>query len=100
MVYFTLGDWVKQGTCRTSGEPADTWFDDTNRARELCRSCPVQDICLFNAMALVSSGVQIEGVWGGLSPVQIKRSMERPSWKRVERMRLVRSRPSRVAVSQ
>jgi hypothetical protein len=97
MTYFTLGEWVLQGVCRTSGLDFDLWFEDTNRARELCGSCPVQDACLFNAMSLACAGVKIEGVWGGLSPIQIKRSLEQPSWRRVRRMRLVRGRQSTAA---
>jgi WhiB family redox-sensing transcriptional regulator len=50
-------------------------------AKQLCNSCPVQNICLSYAL----SANEPEGVWGGLSPTERKKmraAMERNQYRR------------------
>jgi WhiB family redox-sensing transcriptional regulator len=50
-------------------------------AKQLCNSCPVQNICLSYALA----ANEPEGVWGGLSPTERKKmraAMERNQYRR------------------
>jgi WhiB family redox-sensing transcriptional regulator len=59
-------DWMEQGLCRQV-DP-ELFFPDygqnvTNRARSVCRACPVMDRCLEYALAHPG----IKGVWGGTS---------------------------------
>lgn len=73
------GPWVKQALCRDHDDAhPDVWFEDPVRARAICRTCPVRDECLITALELVQDGVNVRGIWGGLSAVQLRRALERP----------------------
>jgi hypothetical protein len=86
------GPWEEHAVCRTGEHDPDLWFEDTNQARELCGGCNVKNECLFTAMAIESKGIRVEGVWGGLSSIQVRRAMETPSWQRIQKMRKIRTR--------
>lgn len=87
----TPQEWHLASLCADSSYDADLWFDDADAARRICAHCPVRNDCLSYAMdAEASSGIQLIGVWGGLSPIQRKRLRLNP--EALERMRRVRSR--------
>jgi WhiB family redox-sensing transcriptional regulator len=71
-------DWQLRALCRTSDDP-DLWFPpgyrephtaQVRQARAICAGCPVQDICLRQAMALEGdkSAHDRAGIWGGATP--------------------------------
>lgn len=59
------GEWVAKGRCRKA--PQEIFFpvrgEPTERARALCRQCPVAQECLDYALA----HARLQGVWGGTS---------------------------------
>ena len=83
--------WHLMSLCADTSYSPDLWFDDADAARRVCAHCPVRNDCLTYAMDVeVDTGIQLIGVWGGLSPIQRKRLRSHPD--RLERMRRVRSR--------
>jgi len=87
----TQPEWHLDSLCADTQYDADLWFDDADAARRICAHCPVRNDCLDYAMrAEESSGIQLIGVWGGLSPIQRKRLRVNPD--SLDRMRRVRSR--------
>ena len=83
-------DWRHKAVCRdedpelffpisTSG-PA---FEQIERARSVCRRCPVVDACLQWAL---TTG-QDAGIWGGLSPEQRRRLRQQTRRRGVDRAR-------------
>ncbi|MGH9118366.1 MAG: WhiB family transcriptional regulator [Acidimicrobiales bacterium] len=61
--------WWDHAACRGADR---SWFYGKARpqARRLCRSCPVQDICLWSAMLIEHDAGYRYGLWGGCSPAQ------------------------------
>lgn len=57
------GSWVDEGAC--VGSPGDLWYEDHSRrtaqAVEICKECPVADLCLQWALDTGEGW----GVWGG-----------------------------------
>lgn len=83
--------WHLLSLCADTSYSPDLWFDDADAARRVCAHCPVRNDCLGYAMDVeTETGIQLIGVWGGLSPIQRKRLRSHPD--RLERMRRVRSR--------
>jgi len=67
--------WMAQGNCRNY--PPATFFPSdgvgVDRARAICKGCPVGDTCLEYALAQ-----RIEhGVWGGCSERERRRILKR-----------------------
>jgi WhiB family redox-sensing transcriptional regulator len=77
-------DWVPSAACRT--EAPDKLFvrgAEQNRAKQVCRHCPVRTECLAEAL-----DNRIEwGVWGGMTERERRALLrQRPdgtSWRRV-----------------
>ena len=79
-----LGDWLEQAACK--GKPAAIFFpigsgskSDLKRgnandlyatARSICATCPVLVPCRNYALAVVASGKQLDGCWGGTNEAQ------------------------------
>lgn len=77
-------DWWKAGACgpEYAENGTDPWYgpdvdepghrpgnfpaDLANKARKICRACPVKTECLLHAMETPEN----EGVWGGVTPYQ------------------------------
>ncbi|MEM8620818.1 MAG: WhiB family transcriptional regulator [Actinomycetota bacterium] len=67
--------WMAEGNCRLY--PPATFFPSdgvgVDRARKICRDCPVQERCLEYAL-----GERIDhGVWGGCSERERRRILKR-----------------------
>ena len=67
--------WMAQGNCRNY--PPSTFFPSdgvgVDRARAICKGCPVSDTCLEYALT-----ERIEhGVWGGCSERERRRILKR-----------------------
>lgn len=67
------GAWVNDAVCRDMGDASFFPPDDKpvtrdfyQRAREICKPCPVRAECLLYGLD------EVYGVWGGLSPVARK----------------------------
>lgn len=63
--------WMNDAVCREVG--GEMFFpengEDSQRARAVCRACPVQSECLNHALTLEDSGVWfVTGIWGGTGP--------------------------------
>lgn len=76
-------DWAPKAACR--GEKPDTLFvrgAEQNKAKQLCRSCPVRTECLAEAL-----DNQIEwGVWGGMTERERRALIRRQphaSWRAI-----------------
>jgi WhiB family transcriptional regulator, redox-sensing transcriptional regulator len=76
-------DWAPKAACR--GEKPDTLFvrgAEQNKAKQLCRSCPVRTECLAEAL-----DNQIEwGVWGGMTERERRALIRRQphaSWRSI-----------------
>jgi WhiB family redox-sensing transcriptional regulator len=58
-------DWRLSGAC--VDEDPDRWFpadeDDADDVKDICRSCPVRDVCLEQALA----NRERAGIWGALT---------------------------------
>ncbi len=71
------GDWQAYGACQHTDLHPDAWFPITGTepetwvARQLCRGCPVRQLCTSEALA--HPGTQ--GIWGGLDEFE-RREME------------------------
>lgn len=76
-------DWRERAACK--GLDLDAFFEKSwkggvqgnpgpclGAARQVCRSCPVQDECLTLALATDTS----DGIWAGLTPPEL-RSLKR-----------------------
>jgi WhiB family redox-sensing transcriptional regulator len=63
---FDIKNWSAQGACRR--QPTELWFTsrraDTERARTICDTCPVQTECRAHAMARPA----LLGIWAGTTP--------------------------------
>ena len=71
--FFTLIPRTKNNfdlACRRHNP--ETWFDEeaVDIAKEFCNACPIQDLCLKEAMLLEDGRALMSrhGVWGGLTP--------------------------------
>lgn len=79
-----LHDWHDQALCRTESHPTDLFFPDGagrpdwQPALEICRACPVIDPCLQYALDYR----EMHGVWGGKTPRQRQRILEK--WRTAE----------------
>lgn len=66
------GDWARLGRCRSA--PPSLFFpargDDTSRAVEICRGCPVLDECREYALA---APLVLSGIWGGTTGLERRR---------------------------
>ena len=68
-----MDDWIEQAACRAY--PAEWWFPERgdmvalNRAKTICKSCPVQAECLAYALSFDTR----DGVWGATSETQRRR---------------------------
>jgi len=76
-------DWAPKAACR--GEQPDALFvrgAEQNKAKQLCRSCPVRTECLAEAL-----DNQIEwGVWGGMTERERRALLRRrpdASWRTI-----------------
>lgn len=61
-----MTDWQQSAACK--GKPASLfyWYTQSEQAKAVCRSCPVQADCLTHAL---ETGEE-HGVWGGLDEVE------------------------------
>lgn len=59
-----MREWRTAARCLAY--PAEIWFDDTETAVRVCRSCPVWRSCLGEALRTGAA----HGVWGGFTPQQ------------------------------
>jgi WhiB family redox-sensing transcriptional regulator len=68
-------DWMAVGRCRDM--PPSTFFPSdgvgVDAARQICRECPVQDLCLEYAL---TNRID-HGVWGGASERERRRIARR-----------------------
>ncbi len=67
--------WMSQGNCRNH-PPAAFFPSDgvgVDRARRICGTCPVQNVCLEYALANRID----HGVWGGTSERERRRILKR-----------------------
>jgi len=67
--------WMSQGNCRNH-PPAAFFPSDgvgVDRARRICGTCPVQDVCLEYAL---TNRID-HGVWGGTSERERRRILKR-----------------------
>lgn len=57
-------DWQRRAGC--AGCPAEWWFTETERGREICVSCPVRMDCVANAVQreLSLPDMDIDGFFG------------------------------------
>ena len=76
-----LAHWHADAACREHPEP-DLWHTETsgplgrrltNRAKAICRRCPVQTTCLAEHVA------EPHGVWGGLDPRERREQRRQPT---------------------
>lgn len=75
----TIDNWRARAACRDldtelffpAGETGDA-LEQTDRAKAICRSCPVQDECLDYAVAANEQA----GIWGGATETE-RRSIRR-----------------------
>ncbi|PID51055.1 MAG: WhiB family transcriptional regulator [Propionibacteriales bacterium] len=76
-------DWTLQAQCRGMEDALFPDGKDQKRARQLCSGCPVQAVCLAEAL-----DNRIEwGVWGGMTERERRRLLkereEITSWREV-----------------
>ncbi len=77
-------DWHTHALCRTDKHPTAMFFPDGaghpdwQPALEICRACPVINECLDYALEYR----ELEGVWGGKTPRQRRRILEK--WRTAE----------------
>lgn len=77
----TTPDWTSLASCRDSN-PDDLFVQgaEQNRAKRICRGCPVRTECLADAL---DSQVEF-GVWGGMTERErralLRRRPEVASW--------------------
>lgn len=75
--YQDARDWIDDAACRNPAYDPDWWFHgnqdghwalhpSVERAIAICRTCPVIDLCLQDAL----SRREPHGVWGGLTPAE------------------------------
>jgi WhiB family redox-sensing transcriptional regulator len=80
----TLHDWTSSAACNTA-DPDELFVTGAaqNRAKVVCRSCPVRAECLADAL---DNRVEF-GVWGGMTERErravLKRRPEVTSWKQL-----------------
>lgn len=69
-----MDDWMAEGMCRF--EPPAMFFPSTGHgvetAKRVCRTCPVQDVCLEYALEHRID----HGIWGGASERQRRRILK------------------------
>src|ERR1700686_948486 len=77
-----ITDWTVRAACRGT-DPDDLFVEGAaqNRAKLICRGCPVRTECLADAL---DNGIEF-GVWGGLTERQrrapLGRGPEVTSWR-------------------
>ena len=67
-----IANWMEHGACRNDHHSPDWWWPDnsdpgnsaTQLALNICRYCPVRDLCLDYAI----QHKEDHGIWGGLLP--------------------------------
>ena len=80
----TLHDWTAQAACG-SKDPDDLFVSGAaqNRAKAVCRSCPVRTECLADSL---DNRVEF-GVWGGMTERErralLRRRPDVTSWKQL-----------------
>lgn len=76
MTMFTLttpAPWMADALCAQVG--GEFWFPEpgdsrcADKARRVCQSCPVRDLCLQHAL----DTNEPDGIWGGLTPTARRR---------------------------
>ncbi len=79
----TLDSWQVRASCR--GPQAEVFFPPNRaerkeekvareqRAKEICRSCPVRKLCLEYALRIKEP----HGIWGGLNETERRQLIER-----------------------
>ncbi|MFI0417822.1 WhiB family transcriptional regulator [Spongiactinospora sp. 9N601] len=74
--------WARRGACRSSDPelffPPAPSLDQETRAKAVCGRCPVMAEC--RAYALRAG--EREGIWGGMTPQERRRSRFPANWRR------------------
>ncbi len=76
---YTVPDWYRHGHCRLGALDPDAWFPttpagpDAERAKRICRRCPVTLDCLRHAV----SDTDLDGIWGGTDAIERKAALRR-----------------------
>jgi WhiB family transcriptional regulator, redox-sensing transcriptional regulator len=70
--------WASAAACRGQATGrSDPWHpEDGNwdQGRAACAGCPVRADCLADGLRLLGQAGQVEGMWGGLTPAELRRA--------------------------
>jgi WhiB family redox-sensing transcriptional regulator len=68
---------VKTPSAPCAQSDPDAWFPEKGEtptwAKRICARCDVRALCLANALWMEDAGVEVYGVWGGLSIAERRR---------------------------
>ncbi len=68
--------WTAHAACRQ--HDPDLWFASTHhgttRATQVCHACPVQQLCLDDALHLARHTPGLTGIWAGKHATELRRA--------------------------
>lgn len=82
-----MQEWTRKAVCATVKDK-DAWFaadgsERAEKARNLCKKCPVRAECLEFSLRPIGRGIMLSGMWGGLTEDERRKLMRRRGFTRI-----------------